>query len=82
MQRLPKGQRKVLKSMRSLPEVLRYLAFVSVQDAVDLAARGKAGANPVVEYMRSHPKFEEAVELHQSNINSGVSRAGWGRWRA
>jgi hypothetical protein len=49
---------KVTPSMRSMVEVLEFLAVVLVQDAVELLSEGRFTEHPVHELLMSEPEFE------------------------
>eukprot|EP00887_Chlorella_sp_A99_P001985 scaffold18.g1985.t1 len=79
--RRAKGKKKVedeedeehlYKSMVSVAKTLPRLAVIAIQDAVELAARGLAGANPVVQYLARHHEFGPLVDEHKAKILSGA----------
>eukprot|EP00887_Chlorella_sp_A99_P005698 scaffold1.g5698.t1 len=58
---------KLIHMVKALPQ----LAAIAVQDAVDREARGMAGANQVVGYLKRHPMFTRLVEEHKAKLASG-----------
>jgi hypothetical protein len=48
---------KVEPSMKSMVEVLEFVAVVLLQDAVELLAEGRFTEHPVHEYLMENPEF-------------------------
>jgi hypothetical protein len=49
---------QVLPSMKSMVEVLEFLAVVLVQDAVELLSLGEFPEHPVHQFLMDEPEFE------------------------